>query len=277
MPKESEQPPRPLRADRSDTGRANSILEDMIVFVTGATAGFGQATVRKFAKDGAKVIGTGRRANRLAELAKEIGPNFLPLTFDVGSRKQTEQAIAGLPADFAAVDVLVNNAGGALGLDPAQTANLDDWDAMVDSNVKGVMYCTRLLLPGMLERGRGHIVSIGSVAGEFPYPGGNVYGAAKAFVHQFSQNLRADLVGSAIRVTNIEPGLCGGTEFSEVRFKGDKAKAAAVYDGTQPLTAEDIAEAIHWVATLPPHMNVNVMQLMPVCQAFGPFAIKRNK
>ena len=249
----------------------------MIVLVTGATAGFGLATVRRFAKDGAKVIGTGRRASRLADLAKEIGPGFFPLTFDVGSRKETEAAIAGLPGDFAAVDVLVNTAGGALGLDPAQSANLDDWDAMVDSNVKGVMYCTRLLLPGMMERGRGHIVNIGSVAGEFPYPGGNVYGAAKAFVHQFSQNLRADLVGSPIRVTNIEPGLCGGTEFSEVRFKGDKAKAAAVYDGTQPLTAEDIAEAIHWVTMLPLHMNVNVMQLMPVCQAFGPFAVKRNK
>jgi len=248
----------------------------MIVFVTGATAGFGLATVRKFAKDGAKVIGTGRRANRLTDLEKEMGANFLPLTFDVGSRKQAEQAIAGLPAEFAGVDVLVNNAGGALGLDPAQSANLDDWDAMVDSNVKGVMYCTRLLLPGMMERGRGHIINLGSVAGEFPYPGGNVYGAAKAFVHQFSQNLRADLVGSPIRVTNIEPGLCGGTEFSEVRFKGDKSKAAAVYDGTQPLTADDIADAIHWVATLPPHMNVNVMQLMPVCQAFGPFTIKRT-
>jgi len=249
----------------------------MTVFITGATAGFGQATVRKFAKDGAKVIGTGRRANRLQELAQEIGPSFLPLTFDVGSRKDVEKAIANLPPEFAAVDVLVNNAGGALGLDPAQTANLDDWDAMIDSNVRGVMYCTRLLLPGMLERGRGHIISIGSVAGEFPYPGGNVYGAAKAFVHQFSQNLRADLVGSPIRVTNIEPGLCGGTEFSEVRFKGDKTKAAAVYEGTQPLTAEDIAEAIHWVASLPLHMNVNVMQLMPVCQAFGPFAIKRSQ
>ena len=252
------------------------MLEEMTVLVTGATAGFGLATVRKFAKDGARVIGTGRRASRLAELAKEIGPHFLPLTFDVGSRKETEEAMAGLPVDFAAVDVLVNNAGGALGLDPAQSANLDDWDAMVDSNVKGVMYCTRLLLPGMIARGRGHIINLGSVAGEFPYPGGNVYGAAKAFVHQFSQNLRADLVGSPIRVTNIEPGLCGGTEFSEVRFKGDKAKAAAVYDGTQPLTAEDIAEAIHWVTTLPAHMNVNVMQLMPVCQAFGPFAVKRD-
>src|ERR1700683_550569 len=158
----------------------------MIVLVTGATAGFGQATVRKFAKDGAEVIGTGRRASRLADLAKEIGPNFLPLTFDVGSRKQTEQAIAGLPTEFAAVDVLVNNAGGALGLDPAQSANLDDWETMIDANVKGVVYCTRLLLPGMVERNQGHIVNLGSVAAEFPYPGGNVYGATKAFVHQFS-------------------------------------------------------------------------------------------
>ena len=162
--------------------------------------------------------------NRLADLAKEIGPNFLPLTFDVGSRKDAEKAIAGLPCEFASVDVLVNNAGGALGLIRAQSATLDDWDAMVDSNVKGVMYCTRLLLPGMLERGRGHIISIGSVAGEFPYPGGNVYGAAKAFVHQFSQNLRADLVGSPIRVTNIEPGLCGGTEFSEVRLRATRRR-----------------------------------------------------
>lgn len=249
----------------------------MTIFITGATAGFGQATVRKFANDSVKIIGTGRRANRLAELAQEIGPNFLPLTFDVGSRKQVEHAISTLPAEFAAVDVLVNNAGGAIGLDPAPTASLDDWDAMVDSNIRGVMYCTRLLLPGMLERGCGHIINLGSVAGEFPYPGGNVYGAAKAFVHQFSQNLRADLLGSPIRVTNIEPGLCGGTEFSEVRFKGDKSKAAAVYEGTQPLTAEDIATAIHWVTTLPPHMNVNVMQLMPVCQAFGPLAVKRAK
>ncbi len=249
----------------------------MNVFVTGATAGFGLATVRRFVKDGAKVIGTGRRENRLADLAKELGPNFLPLAFDVGARLEAEKAISGLPKDFAAVDVLVNNAGGALGLDPAQKANLDDWDAMVDSNVKGVMYCSRLLLPGMIERGRGHIINLGSVAGEFPYPGGNVYGAAKAFVHQFSQNLRADLVGTPIRVTNIEPGLCGGTEFSEVRFKGDKAKAAAVYEGTQPLTADDVAEAIHWTANLPAHVNINLIQMMPVCQAFGPFVVKRNQ
>jgi 3-hydroxy acid dehydrogenase / malonic semialdehyde reductase len=248
----------------------------MIIFVTGATAGFGLATAKKFAQEGAKVIGTGRRKERLDEIAKEIGANFLPLTFDVGKRKEAEQAIAGIPAEFAAVDVLVNNAGGAIGLDLAPTADLDDWDAMIDSNIKGLLYCTRLLLPGMLERNRGHIVNLGSIAAEFPYPGGNVYGAAKAFVHQFSNNLRADLLGSAVRVTDIQPGMSGGTEFSEVRFKGDKTKAAKVYEGAEPLTAEDVADAIHWVATRPAHVNINSVQMMPVCQAYAPLAISRK-
>src|SRR5579875_61117 len=241
----------------------------MTVFVTGATAGFGKVTAQIFAKNGAKVIGTGRRKERLDELHKELGDKFLPLTFDVGKRKEVETAIAGLPKEFAEVDILVNNAGGAIGLDPAPKANLDDWDQMIDSNVKGLVYCTRLLLPGMVERNRGHIINIGSTAGEWPYPGGNVYGGAKAFVHQFSNNLRADLLGTAIRVTNIEPGLVGGTEFSEVRFKGDKQKAAAVYEGANALTPEDIGDAIYWVATRPAHVNVNVMQIMPVTQAFG--------
>jgi 3-hydroxy acid dehydrogenase / malonic semialdehyde reductase len=248
----------------------------MTVFITGATAGFGLAAAKRFLQDGAKVIGTGRRANRLEALAAELGSNFLPLAFDVGNRKQVEEAIAKLPADFAAVDVLVNNAGGAIGLDPAQKADLDDWDAMIDSNIKGLVYCTRLLLPGMIERGRGHIVNLGSVAGEFPYPGGNVYGGAKAFVHQFSNNLRADLLGTPIRVTNIEPGMVGGSEFSEVRFKGDTKRAAAVYEGADPLTPEDIADAIHWVVTRPARVNINNMQLMPVCQAFGSLAVKRK-
>ena len=248
----------------------------MIVFVTGATAGFGTAVARKFAQDGAKVIGTGRRQDRLDNLKKELGPLFHPLAFDVGKRKDVERAVAGLPNEFAAVDLLVNNAGGAIGLDPAQSANLDDWDAMVDSNVKGVMYCTRLLLPGMVERKRGHIVNVGSTAGEWPYPGGNVYCGVKAFVRQFSLSIRADLLGTGVRVTDIEPGLAGGTEFSQVRFKGDEKKAAAVYKGTQPLTPEDIADAIHWIATRPAHVNVNTIQIMPTNQAFGPFAVKRD-
>src|SRR5947209_10148859 len=246
----------------------------MIVFITGATAGFGEATAKRFIKDGAKVIGTGRRRERLEELKRALGDSFLPLTFDVGKRKEVEAAIGGLPAEFAAVDVLVNNAGGAIGLDPAQKADLDDWDAMIDSNIKGLVYCTRLLLPGMVERNRGHVINLGSVAAEFPYPGGNVYGATKAFVHQFSYGLRSDLLGTAIRVSDIQPGLCK-TEFSEVRFKGDKKRAEAVYDDTEPLTAEDIADAIHWVATRPAHVNINAIQLMPVCQAFAPLAVKR--
>lgn len=254
----------------------HSYPEYMIVFVTGATAGFGQATARRFAKDGAKVIGTGRRKERLDELKNELGDAFLPLPFDVGKRKEVESAIRGLPKEFADVDVLVNNAGGALGLDPAQSADLEDWETMIDANIKGVVYCTRFLLPGMVERNRGHIVNLGSVAAEFPYPGGNVYGATKAFVHQFSYGLRADVLGTNVRVTDIQPGLCK-TEFSEVRFKGDKQRAEAVYEGTEPLTAEDIADAIHWCVTRPAHVNVNVIQLMPVCQAFGPLAVKRKK
>jgi 3-hydroxy acid dehydrogenase/malonic semialdehyde reductase len=248
----------------------------MTVLVTGATAGFGLAIVKKFAADGAKVIGTGRRASRLQDLAKELGSEFLPLTFDVGKRAEAEHALSNLPADFKDVDVLVNNAGGALGLDMAQTANLDDWDAMIASNISGLVYCTRLLLPGMIERKRGHIINLGSIAGEFPYPGGNVYGAAKAFVHQFSNNLRADLLGTGLRVTDVAPGLSGGTEFSQVRFKGDEKKAAAVYEGTQPLTADDVADAVHWVATRPAHVNINVVQMMPTCQAYGPLAVKRG-
>lgn len=249
----------------------------MIVFVTGATAGFGRAIARKFAHDGAKVVGTGRREGRLHELKRELGSDFFPLVFDVGKRAEVEQAITSLPAEFAAVDVLVNNAGGAIGLDPAYQANLDDWDAMIDSNVKGLVYCTRFLLPGMVERKRGHVVNIGSVAGEWPYPGGNVYGGAKAFTHQFSYNLRSDLAGTGVRVTDIQPGLAGGTEFSEVRFKGDKQRAAAVYEGTEPLNEEDVADAVHWAATRPAHVNINVIQLMPVCQSFGSLVVQREK
>jgi 3-hydroxy acid dehydrogenase/malonic semialdehyde reductase len=248
----------------------------MIVFVTGATAGFGLAIARKFAAEGAKIVGTGRREGRLLDLKKELGDAFLPLTFDVGKRQQVEAAIASLPADFKEVDILVNNAGGALGLDPAQSADLDDWDDMIASNISGVIYCTRLLLPGMVARQRGHVVNLGSVAGQFPYPGGNVYGAAKAFVHQFSNNLRADLLGTGVRVTDVAPGLSGGTEFSQVRFKGDEQKAASVYAGTQPLTAEDVADAVHWVATRPAHVNINFVQMMPTSQAYGPLAVKRN-
>ncbi len=249
----------------------------MIVFVTGATAGFGYAIARRFAQDGAHVVAAGRRVERLAPLTAEFGDRMHALALDVTDRDAVARAFAELPAAFRNVDLLVNNAGGAIGLEPAQSASLDDWEQMVATNVNGVMYCTRAVLPGMVERNRGHVVNIGSVAGEFPYPGGNVYGASKAFVHQFSMNLRADLFGTAVRVTQIEPGLVGGTEFSNVRFRGDDAKAANVYKNTEALTADDIADTVHWVATRPAHVNINVLSLMPVTQAFGPLAIKRSE
>ncbi|MDR3507637.1 MAG: SDR family NAD(P)-dependent oxidoreductase [Caulobacteraceae bacterium] len=248
----------------------------MIVLVTGATAGFGQAIARRFIRDGAKVIATGRRADRLEALAAELGENLLPLQLDVRERAAAESLPAALPSEFAAVDVLVNNAGLALGLEPADRADLDDWDTMIDTNIKGLVYMTRALLPGMVERGRGHVVNLGSIAASYPYPGGNVYGGSKAFVRQFSLNLRADLVGRGVRVTDIEPGLCGGTEFSTVRFHGDAERAGGVYAGLQPLTAEDIAESVSWVTGLPAHVNINTLELMPTCQAAGPLAVVRG-
>ncbi|MCE9670920.1 SDR family NAD(P)-dependent oxidoreductase [Myxococcus stipitatus] len=248
----------------------------MIVLVTGATAGFGLAIARRFIREGAKVIATGRRTELLKALRDELGERLLPVTLDVTDREAVQRVFGGLPADFADVDVLVNNAGLALGLEPAQTAKLDDWEVMVDTNVKGLLYCTHAVLPGMVARNRGHVVNMGSVAAEYPYPGGNVYGATKAFVQQFSLNLRADLLGTAVRVTDIEPGLVGGTEFSNIRFRGDASRAASVYANTQPLTPEDIADAVHWVATRPAHVNINVMSLMPVAQAFGPLPVKRQ-
>lgn len=248
----------------------------MIAFITGATAGYGYATAEKFLREGWSVVAAGRRIERIEPLQKTYGDAVLPLKLDVTQRDGVLSAVDGLPAAFKAVDVLVNNAGGAYGLEPAHKAVLDDWDTMVDINIRGVMYCTRALLPGMVERSRGHIVNIGSVAGEFPYPGGNVYGGVKAFTHQFSLNLRADLLGTNVRVTCIEPGLSGGTEFSEVRFKGDKAKAASVYAGADAMTADDIADAVFWVSSRPARVNINTISMMATCQAFSPFAIHRT-
>jgi 3-hydroxy acid dehydrogenase/malonic semialdehyde reductase len=170
--------------------------------------------------------------------------------------------------------LLVNNAGLALGLEPAHKASLDDWDTMVDTNIKGVMYCTRAILPGMVARSRGHVVNIGSIAGSWPYPGGNVYGASKAFVQQFSRNLRADLLGTQVRVTNIEPGMAE-TEFSKVRFKGDDEKAHKVYLGAEPLLPEDIADIVVWVSSVPARVNINSVEVMSVCQSWGPLAVHR--
>jgi len=249
----------------------------LTVFVTGATAGFGAAISRRFAQDGARIVATGRRADRLEILRNELGADKVKtLEFDVRDRTETERALAGLTGDWAAIDILVNNAGLALGLEPAHQADLNEWETMVDTNIKGLLYCTRAILPGMVERGRGHIINLGSTAGEFPYPGGNVYGATKAFVYQFGLNLRADLVGTPVRVTDIEPGLCVGTEFSNVRFRGDDAKAAAMYQGADALTADDVADAVHWVATRPARVNINAVSMMPVSQAPGPLVIKRK-
>ncbi len=249
----------------------------LTVLVTGATAGFGMAIARRFAQDGARIVATGRRPDRLAALAQELGPERVKtLEFDVRDRAAAEKAIAGLEGEWAEIDILVNNAGLALGLEPAHEASMDEWETMVDTNVKGLLYCTRAILPGMVKRGRGHVVNLGSTAGEFPYPGGNVYGATKAFVYQFSLNMRADLVGTPVRVTDIEPGLCGGTEFSNVRFRGDDAKAAAMYQGADPILPEDVADAVHWVATRPARVNINAVSMMPVSQAPGPLVVKRK-
>jgi 3-hydroxy acid dehydrogenase/malonic semialdehyde reductase len=248
----------------------------MIVLVTGASAGFGTAIARRFAEEKARIVAVGRRRDRLEALAGELGKdNVLPVALDLRDREAVLGAIEALPAPFREIDLLVNNAGLALGLEPAQRAELDDWDEMIDTNCKGLVTMTRAVLPGMVARDRGHVVNIGSTAGEFPYPGGNVYGATKAFVRQFSLNLRADLFGTKVRVTEIEPGLVGGTEFSQVRFKGDAAKAAGPYQSTDPLTPDDIADAVHWVATRPARVNVNVLQVMPVVQTFGPLLIHR--
>jgi 3-hydroxy acid dehydrogenase/malonic semialdehyde reductase len=245
-----------------------------IVLVTGASSGFGAAIARRFAAGGAHVVLAARRVDRLEALAAELAVPSLVLPLDVRDRAAVARAIAGLPAEFAAIDVLVNNAGGAIGLEPAVEAHLDDWEAMVDTNCKGLMYVTRAVLPGMVARDRGHVVNLGSVAGTYPYPGGSVYGASKAFVEQFSLNLRADLLGKRVRVTNVEPGMAE-TEFSLVRFKGDEARARAVYQGMPPLTAADVAEAVFWCATLPAHVNVNRLELMSVMQSFAGFAVKR--
>ncbi|MEV7555916.1 SDR family oxidoreductase [Amycolatopsis sp. NPDC089917] len=246
------------------------------VFVTGASAGFGVEIVRRFAADGAKVVAAARSKDRLDKLADELGDNVLPIELDVRDADAVAALPGTLPDGFAEVDLLVNNAGLAKGLEPAHRAKLDDWDQMIDTNIKGLAHLTRALLPGMVERGRGHVINIGSVAGTYAYPGGNAYGATKAFVHQFSLNLRADLQGTGVRVTNVEPGLVGGTEFSVVRFEGDQSKADNVYKGTTPLTAADVAESVFWAASQPEHVNINVIELMPVVQSFSALHIHRE-
>jgi 3-hydroxy acid dehydrogenase/malonic semialdehyde reductase len=248
----------------------------MIVFITGASSGFGAEMARVFVSHGHQVVISGRRHDRLEQLAAELGELALPLVMDVTSKASIEEALSLLPQSWRQVDVLINNAGLALGTQPAHTASLEDWETMIATNCTGLVTMTRALLPAMVERGAGLVINLGSTAGFYPYPGGNVYGATKAFVDQFTLNLRADLVGTGVRATNIAPGLCGGTEFSNVRFKGDDAAAAKVYEGTQPLSPRDIADTAYWIATLPPHVNINTIEIMPTCQGFSPFNIKRG-
>jgi len=247
----------------------------MIVLITGATSGFGEAMTRRFIKEGHRVIATGRRGDRLEALRNDLGGGVYTLVFDVRSREAVTRAIASLPSDWSEIDVLVNNAGLAAGVNVAQAADLDDWDTMVDTNIKGLLYMTRAVLPGMVARDRGHIVNIGSTAGSYAYAGGNVYGASKAFVRQFSLALRSDLHGTRVRATDVEPGLVGGTEFSTVRFAGDTEKAAKMYENADPLTPDDIAETVYWVTSLPARVNVNAIEVMPVSQSFARLAVHR--
>lgn len=247
-----------------------------IVFVTGASAGFGRAITQRLVQDGHRIIAAGRRRTLLDALVSELGEAVLPYTLDVTDAAAVAALPDALPEAWRAVDVLVNNAGLALGMDPSYRAQLSDWDTMVATNVTGLMHMTRALLPGMVARDTGHVVNLSSTAALYPYPGGHVYGASKAFVTQFSLNLRADLVGTGVRVTDLEPGLVGGTDFSTTRFHGDSEKAAAVYAGLTPLGPQDIAEAVSWVLGLPAHVNINRLEMMPTCQASGPLALKRQ-
>ena len=248
----------------------------MIVLITGASSGFGAAMARKFVRNGHRVIAAARRTGRLAELHADLGDKLLPVTLDVTDRASIPRMLADLPEGWQALDVLINNAGLALGIEPAQVASLDEWETMIETNNKGLVAMTRAVLPGMVERQRGLIVNIGSVAGLTAYPGGNVYGATKAFVYQFTRNLCADLVGTGVRASTIAPGLCGGTEFSNVRYRGDDAAAEKVYEGTEPLTAEDVAEAAYWIATQPAHVNIVSMEMVPNCQGYAGFNVKRR-
>ncbi len=245
-------------------------------FITGATSGFGKACAEMFAEKGWNLVLSGRRTDRLEDLQESLTSVAVhTIQCDVRDRTKVEEIVKNLPSSHEDIDLLVNNAGLALGLKPAQDADLDDWDVMVDTNIKGLMYMTHALLPKMVSRGKGHIINMGSIAGSWPYPGGNAYGATKAFVEQFSNNLRADLHGTGIRVSNVEPGLAE-SEFSVVRFHGDRQKADAVYEGTQPLTPKDIAEIVFWLADRPSHVNINRLEVMPVCQSWAPFAIDRK-
>lgn len=241
----------------------------MNVVITGVSSGFGYEMAKVFAHSGHTVIGIARRQDRLEAIRTELGEHFHGFELDVSNRSNAETVVKEIMSQFGHVDILVNNAGLALGLEGAHEANFDDWQTMVQTNVLGLISLTQLFLPYMAKRNEGYVINMGSIAGNWPYPGGNVYGATKAFVKQFSLNLRADLFGKNIRVTNVEPGLCGETEFSNVRFKGDDDKAAALYKNAHPVTGKDIADIVFWLANQPKHININQIEVMPTSQTFG--------
>jgi len=244
------------------------------ILITGASAGFGEVAARLLAKDGHKLILIARREERLEAIKKSLNANVYTAVVDVTNKAQVKTFFESIPDEFHDIDVLVNNAGLALGMGPAQESNLEDWERMVDTNIKGLLYVTRPVLDIMKQNNRGHVVNIGSTAAHIPYKGGNVYGGTKAFVAQFSRNLRTDLFGTDIRVSNIEPGMVSGTEFSVVRL-GDTDKAKTVYEGARALTPEDVANTIKWIIDQPPHVNINNVELMPIDQTYGGLAVNR--
>jgi len=244
-------------------------------FITGATSGFGAAAARRFVADGWRVVATGRRADRLQALVDALGADKVhAAAFDMRDDAAMRAAIDALPPAFRDIDLLVNNAGLAQGTLPAQRALLSDWQTMIDTNIRALVAVTHALLPTLIER-RGAIINVSSTAANYPYTGGNVYGGSKAFVSQFSLGLRADLHGTGVRVTALEPGMAE-TEFTLVRTHGDQVASDALYKGAHPMTAEDIADTIHWVATLPPHLNINRLEMMPTSQSFAGFQIARE-
>lgn len=250
----------------------------MNILLTGATAGFGKQIAIDLINQGHTVIGTGRREQNLTQLQQTLGDKFVPLCFDIADLQATKEAISSLPENMVNnIDVLINNAGLALGLEPAHNADFTDWQTMINVNVMGLTHLTRIILPTMVANNSGLIINVGSTAGNNPYFGANVYGATKAFVKQFSNNLRADLYGKKVRVTNLEPGMCGDTEFSNVRFKGDDIKADGVYENIDYVTPEDISNIVSWLVAQPEHININSLEVMPTAQTYAGLKVSKNQ
>lgn len=252
-------------------------MSNKVALVTGASAGFGKAIVTKLIEDGYRIIVAARRLEKLTELQTIFGQDKVyPVQMDITKTEMIDQVLKSLPEEWSQIDLLINNAGLAIGLDKAYEANFEDWMTMINTNIIGLTYLTRQFLPQMVDRNSGMIINLGSTAGTIPYPGGNIYGATKAFVKQFSLNLRADLAGTKIRVTNIEPGLCEGTEFSSVRFNGDENRVDAVYQGANAIQPIDIANTVSWIVSQPEHVNINRIEIMPVSQSYGPQPVHRD-